>query len=274
MRDSMFPTIFCPGCGVGNIMNYTARALDELKQDMTKVVFVSGIGCSSRLPAYFNAYGIHTTHGRAIAFATGIQLSNPDLKVIVFTGDGDCASIGGNHLLHGIRRNVDLTVIVANNNIYGMTGGQSSPTTPLGAKTTTTPYGNVEYSIDIAQLAVLLGAPYVARWTTAHPMQTIRSIKRGITKKGFSLIEILSQCPTSYGRRNELKTAVDYFKFFRENTLLYDDMGGKKTISEHRYEVEHRTLIGEFCDLEKPTFTDNWRKLCEELDESKRGGRK
>ena len=204
IREGMWPTIFCNGCGHGVVLEYTFWALEELGWDMDKVIFASGIGCSSRLPGYINADGLHTTHGRAIAFATGIKAANPDLKLIVFTGDGDCSGIGGNHFIHAARRNIDMTVIMINNFIYGMTGGQLAPTAPLGSIATTAPYGNIEPPFDICNLAKALGANYVARWTVTHPYQPIKSLKSALEKKGFSLVEFLAPCPTAFGRRNKL----------------------------------------------------------------------
>ncbi|MCJ2540921.1 MAG: thiamine pyrophosphate-dependent enzyme, partial [Candidatus Thermoplasmatota archaeon] len=174
---NMYPSIFCTGCGIGNVLNYSLRALDAEKIDLDKTVFVSGIGCSSRLPGYIDADGLHTTHGRALAFATGIKTADPDLHVVIFTGDGDAAGIGGNHLIHAARRNVDLTVICVNNFTYGMTGGQVSPTTPVASKTTTTPYGNVELPFDLCDLVIGAGASYVARWTLGYPYETIRATR-------------------------------------------------------------------------------------------------
>lgn len=262
-KKEMYPSMFCPGCGNGSIMNYTARAIEGLKLDMRDVVLVSGIGCSSRMPSYFKATGIHTTHGRALAFATGIKLANPRLKVIVFTGDGDCISIGGNHFLHAIRRNIDLTVILSNNYAYGMTGGQLAPTTPRKSKTTTTPYGSVEHQIDIARTAKVLGAPYVARWTVAHPFQAISSLEKAIQKKGFSLVEMLSPGPVCYGKRNNMADPVKMWKWYKESTKIYDDKDGKKTIAEYFTQMENEMVIGEFVDRERESFTDAYEKIVE-----------
>ncbi|HII94884.1 MAG TPA: 2-oxoacid:ferredoxin oxidoreductase subunit beta [Candidatus Methanofastidiosum sp.] len=257
----MLPTIFCTGCGIGSVMNFSLRAIHDLNIDMNKTVFVSGIGCSSRVPGYIYSDGLHSLHGRAIAYATGVKLANPELKVIVFTGDGDCGAIGGNHFLHAIRRNVDITVISINNFIYGMTGGQVAPTTPLKSKTTTTPYGNIEYPIDLSMTAKVIGAPYVARWTTAHPVQCINSIKKALQKTGFSFVEVLSPCPTSYGRLNKMGTALDLTKHFKESTInikLYEKMlaEGKTT---------DKMVIGELVDIEKEDFNTKYKRFCGEL---------
>jgi 2-oxoglutarate ferredoxin oxidoreductase subunit beta len=223
LREGMWPTIFCNGCGHGVVLEYTFWALEELGLDMDKVIFASGIGCSSRLPGYINADGLHTTHGRAIAFATGIKASDPDFHVIVFTGDGDCSGIGGNHFIHAARRNIDITVIMINNFIYGMTGGQLAPTAPLGSISTTSPYGNIEHPFDICNLACALGANYVARWNVTHPYQPIKSIKDGISKRGFSLLEFLAPCPTAYGRRNKLGDIKKHWAWYDNNTILKED---------------------------------------------------
>lgn len=261
LRKDMFPTIFCTGCGIGSVMNFTLRALYDLNIDIDNAVFVSGIGCSSRVPGYIDSDGLHTLHGRAIAYATGVKLANPELNVIVFTGDGDCGAIGGNHFLHAIRRNIDLTVISINNFIYGMTGGQVAPTTPISSKTTTTPYGNIEYPFDLSVLAKVMGAPYVARWTTAHPGPCISSIKKGLQKTGFSFIEVLSPCHTSYGRLNKMGTALDMTKHFKESTInikLYE-----KILAEGK--TTDKIIIGELVDIEKEDFGTRYKKFCGEL---------
>jgi 2-oxoglutarate ferredoxin oxidoreductase subunit beta len=204
----MWPSIFCTGCGIGNVLNYALRAIDEIGLDIDRTVFCSGIGCSSRLPGYVEADGLHTTHGRSIAFATGVKLASPELKVIVFTGDGDLIGIGGNHFIHAARRNVDMTVICVNNYNYGMTGGQVSPTTPVEGKTTTTPYGNLEEPFDMCRLAIGAGAPYVARWTVGYPYETIKAIEAAIQSPGFAFVELLIPCPTGYGKENRLRDAA------------------------------------------------------------------
>lgn len=199
LRLDALPTLFCPGCGNGIVQYAAIAAIDKLNI-RESVACVSGIGCSSWIPCYFNMDVMHTTHGRALAFAQGLKLARPDKKVIVFTGDGDCLAIGGNHLLHACKRNIDLTVILVNNNIYGMTGGQKSPATPKNAVTKTSPWGACDEPMQGAETAVSLGATYVARWTAAHPVQLQKSIEAGINHKGFSLIEVISQCPTQSGK--------------------------------------------------------------------------
>ncbi len=264
-RKEMFPSIFCPGCGNGMIMNYTARAIENLGMDLSKFVFVSGIGCSSRIPAYFNANGIHTTHGRALPYATGIKLAKPDLNIVVFTGDGDCISIGGNHFIHAIRRNINLTVIVSNNYIYGMTGGQLAPTTPTGNKSTTSLYGSIEHVIDISRTARVLGAPYVARWTVGHPHQAIKSIEKAITKEGFSLVEMLSPGPVCYGKRNVTPDPSKLLKWYMRGTVLFDDKEGKMPLSQYFKDMENEMVIGEFVDKEKKDFGKSYMELVEGL---------
>ncbi|MBN2599618.1 MAG: 2-oxoacid:ferredoxin oxidoreductase subunit beta [Candidatus Thermoplasmatota archaeon] len=269
LRDGMWPTIFCNGCGHGVVLEYTLWALEELGWDMDSVVFASGIGCSSRLPGYIKADGLHTTHGRALAFATGIKAANPDLKVIVFTGDGDCAGIGGNHFIHAARRNIDITVLMLNNFIYGMTGGQLAPTAPLGSIATTAPYGNIEPSFDICNLAKALGANYVARWTVSHPYQPIKSVKAALEKTGFSLVEFLSPCPTAYGRRNKLGDIKQLWEWYDNNTILIEDYERIMTYGseEEKNQIRHMFPIGVFQDIDKPGFFEAYEKLVNRLME-------
>ena len=183
-------------------------------------MFVSGIGCSSRAPGYIVTDSLHTTHGRAIAFATGVKMANSALNVVVFTGDGDLAAIGGNHFIHACRRNIDLTVVCMNNQIYGMTGGQGSPTTPKGRISTTTPYGSAESSFDLCELAIAAGANYVARWTSYHVKELEKAVKVGLETPGFSFIEAMVQCPTNFGRRNKFKQVADQVEYIKTHALL------------------------------------------------------
>jgi len=267
LRDSMFPTIFCDGCGIGNVLQYTLWALESLQLDIDRTVFVSGIGCSSRLPGYINADGLHTTHGRALAFATGVKVANPDLNVIVFTGDGDCAGIGGNHFIHAIRRNINLTVIAVNNFTYGMTGGQVAPTTPQGSFTTTTPYGNAEAPFDMSDMARVIGAPYVARWPVTYPYQPIKSIEAGIQKNGFAFVEILAPCPTAYGRRNKLRNIEQAWQWYREHVVLIDEYERIEKFGtlEEKQSLAGKIKVGVFQDVEKPSFTDMLEQQIESL---------
>jgi len=269
LREGMWPTIFCNGCGIGVVLEYTLWALEELGWDMDKVVFASGIGCSSRLPGYVNADGLHTTHGRAIAFATGIKAANPDLDVIVFTGDGDCSGIGGNHFIHAARRNIDITVIMINNFIYGMTGGQLAPTAPLGSIATTAPYGNIEHPFDICELAKALGANYVARWSVTHPYQPIKSVKEGLQKNGFSMLEFLAPCPTAFGRRNKLRDIKKQWEWYDDNTILIEEYEKimKYGTEEEKDEVKKKFQIGVFQDIQKPGFFKQYENLLCRLNE-------
>lgn len=204
IRPDVFPTPFCPGCGHGILMQALLRAIDELKLDIDKMVFLSGIGCAAWIPSpHFAADTVHTTHGRPIAFATGIKLVNPKLKIVVISGDGDLSAIGGNHLIHAARRNIEMSVICANNSIYGMTGGQVAPTTPAGAKSATTPQGNPERDFDLCKLVKGAGADYVARGTVYHIRELIKYLKAALQHKGFSFVDVISPCYTQFGRRNQ-----------------------------------------------------------------------
>lgn len=248
LREDRLPHILCEGCGDGTIVNAMIQAIVESNLDLDNTVFVSGIGCSSRIPGYLKVDSLHTTHGRPIAFATGIKLAKPELKVIVITGDGDMAAIGGNHFMHACRRNIDMLVICANNYNYGMTGGQHSPTTPKDAKTTTTPEGSAEPPLDIARVAVACGANYVCRWTTLHPDQIKECIKKGIEREGFSLIEVMSQCPTVYGRRNKMRTAIKMIEWMKENTI---PLRKAEQLEREGMHTSNKIVIGEFIDRKK-----------------------
>ncbi len=255
LRKEMLPTMFCPGCGIGSALQFTLRAIDDLGLSQDEIVWVSGIGCSSRVPGYVNFDGLHTTHGRALAFATGIKLTNPDLKIIAFMGDGDTAAIGGNHFIHAIRRNLDVTVILINNFTYGMTGGQVAPTTLKGLKGTTAPYGQFENPFDIAGLAVAAGANYVARWSVFNYLQGMNSIKKALQKEGFSLVEFLSPCPVSFGRRNRMKTAPELLRWYQKITVPINK--AKKMSPE---ELEGKVVIGEFVDWDRPGLVKEYRE--------------
>ena len=235
-RQNRLPHLWCPGCGNGIAMKAIVEAIEkkpELTQDNT--VIVSGIGCSSRASGYMDFDTLHTAHGRAIPFATGIKLANPELNVIVITGDGDCTAIGGNHFIHGCRRNVDLTVVLFNNNIYGMTGGQASPMTPLGKKATTAPYGSIDRPFDACNLAEAAGATYVARSTAYHEQHLTDMITGGFDNQGFSFIEAMVQCPTAYGRKNKMGSAADMLKWMRDNAIMkaaWDKLPAEKKTDE------------------------------------------
>lgn len=260
MRPEHLPHIWCPGCGNGIIMRDVAQAIDNLGLDHDKVVIVSGIGCSSRAAGYMDFNTIHTTHGRAIAFATGIKLANPELEVIVLAGDGDISAIGGNHLIHAARRNIGITVVVFNNNIYGMTGGQYSPTTPHGEKGTTAPYGNIDRAFDIAGLAYGAGASFAARGTAFHVQQTTAYIQQGILHKGFSIIDCASICPTYYGRKNKKGSAVDMMKYQRDNTIPQEQ--AMKMSGE---ELKGKLILGVLAHTNYPEFTAEYQKLIDRL---------
>jgi len=222
LRADRLPHIFCAGCGNGTVLNCTLNAVDQMGWKEEETVFVSGIGCSSRAPGYILADSLHTTHGRALAFATGIKMAKPELNVVVLTGDGDLAAIGGNHFIHACRRNIDFTVICMNNMIYGMTGGQGSPTTPRMALSTTTPYGSAEPAFDLCELAAAAGANYVSRWTSYHVKELTRAILAGLRIPGLSFIEALVQCPTNFGRRNKFRQSMDQVEYFKTHGILVE----------------------------------------------------
>ena len=257
LRLKSLPTTFCPGCGCGTILNAFIHALDELGIPPEEVVTVTGIGCSSWIPSpYFNGDVLHTTHGRSIAFATGVKVMKPDMKVVVFGGDGDLMAIGGNHLIHAARRNIDLTVFLVNNFVYGMTGGQVSPTTPLETSTTTTPYGNVEKPFSVAELVAVCGASYVARWTTYHVKQLVEAMKEAITRKGFSFIEIISQCPINYGRALGMRSGPEFLQYFKEKSISVEEAENLP-----RSELEDKFIVGKLVDEEKEEFTEKLRRI-------------
>ena len=259
LRRDRLPTIFCAGCGNGIAMNTFFKGMEMAEIDFEKLILVSGIGCSSRIPGYVACDSLHTTHGRPIAFATGIKLANPELDVAVFTGDGDAAAIGGNHLIHGARRNINLTVVCINNSIYGMTGGQISPTSPIGSYGTTAPYGSLERPFSLADLVTAAGATYVARWTTAHALQLSNAIKKGLQNQGFSFIEVMSQCPTYYGRKNKMRTPIEMLQWMKESSILK-----RKADQMEESELEGKIIVGEFQKKQAGEFTD---KLCKLLEE-------
>jgi 2-oxoglutarate ferredoxin oxidoreductase subunit beta len=248
LRVERLPHIWCPGCGLGTILAAFLRSLLESGLKPDKVAVVSGIGCTGRVAGYINLDSFHTTHGRAIAFATGLKLANPELKVVVFSGDGDLAAIGGNHLIHAGRRNIDMTVLCVNNFNYGMTGGQFGPTTPETARSTTSRTGNIENPFNMAGLAAASGAVYVARWTTAQVHQMQRSIGEALQKKGFSFVEIIAPCPTYYGRMNRQPTGLDQMRYYRSNSVVRH--------GANPYElgvgISGQIITGKFIDVERP----------------------
>ena len=249
-RMNRLPHIWCPGCGNGIVMKAIAQAIDKQGLDQNKTVIVSGIGCSSRASGYMDFDTLHTAHGRAIPFATGIKLANPELNVIVISGDGDCTAIGGNHFIHGARRNVDLTVVMFNNNIYGMTGGQASPMTPQGKKATTAPYGSVDRAFDACELAKAAGATYVARGTAYHVNQLVDVIAQGIENKGFSLVEAMTPCPISYGRRNKLGDAAAMLKGMAQQVVplaAFEKLSDEQRQGKMPMGVLHKSDFPEYC---------------------------
>ena len=243
LRRDKLRTMWCPGCGNGIVLQALVRALDEAGGDQDKGVVGSGVGCSSRAVNYLDTCGLHTIHGRPIAFATGVKMENPELTVVVVTGDGDCTSIGGNHFIHGCRRNIDLTVVVVNNQNYGMTGGQYSPTTPPDSLTKTSVYGSYEPPFDVCSLAAGAGATYVARGLTYYPVQLKNSILEGIRHRGFSVIDAVSDCPSLYGRLNKLGSAADMMK--RWEKLAVPVSAAKNMTPE---ELGERVVFGELVN--------------------------
>jgi len=267
IRRDRLPHIWCPGCGIGVVLNAFATALQELNFDMDRLVVISGIGCAGRASGYFAADSFHTTHGRAIAFATGVKVANPHLKPVVISGDGDLFAIGGNHLIHAARRNVDMLVICINNFNYGMTGGQLGPTTPVEARTSTSPYGNLEHPFNLVSVAAASGAVYVARWTALHARRLAKSLEKALQKKGFSFVEVISPCPTLFGRYNRLGSGLDSMKRFRDIAVIRNFTDPMKA------EIDYRTRIvcGEFVDIEKPEFTELLAQQ-EQMLRAKEGG--
>jgi 2-oxoglutarate ferredoxin oxidoreductase subunit beta len=252
LRQDRLPHIWCPGCGIGTTVNCFARALTDSGLDLDKVAIVSGIGCTGRVAGYLNLDSFHTTHGRAIPFATGLKLANPDLKVVVYSGDGDLSAIGGNHFVHAARRNMDLTVVCVNNFTYGMTGGQVAPTTPTGATQTTMPYGNFETPFNLPFLADACGAVYVARWTVYHVKQLAKAMLEALNKKGFSFVEALAPCPTLYSRRNRLGDGVDQLKYYKEKSKTVHGADTKDVALSFQGDI----VVGKFVDRERPTWLD------------------
>ncbi|HJJ32005.1 MAG TPA: thiamine pyrophosphate-dependent enzyme [Methanocorpusculum sp.] len=247
-RQDRLPHIYCAGCGNGTVINCTLRAAQEVGLTLENTTFVSGIGCSSRAGGYTAADSLHTTHGRALAFATGVKLAKPKQHVIVFTGDGDCSAIGGNHFIHACRRNIDLTVICINNTIYGMTGGQGSPCTPKGAISTTTPYGMQEQPFDLCSLAAAAGANYVARWTSYHVKQLTKAIQVGLETPGLSFIEVRAQCPTAFGSKNKMKLVTQMTDFYRENAVLKQKVDAGQELTGSQF------IVGEFVRRNNPAL--------------------
>jgi 2-oxoglutarate ferredoxin oxidoreductase subunit beta len=269
LRMDRIPHIWCPGCGIGVAVSAFAAALDKLEFDLNKVCVVSGIGCTGRVAGYIKLDSFHTTHGRAIPFATGIKLGNPDLKVVVFSGDGDLVSIGGNHFIHAARRNIDMVVICVNNFIYAMTGGQVAPTTPIPAYTTTSPFGNFEPPSNIPRLAEAGGAVYVARWTALHLRRLTDSIVEAFQRPGFSVVEVISPCSMYYSRINRLGEGIDMMRFYHENSIIKH---GEPT-DNLDIDYQSQIIVGKFVDRERPTFMDSYKKWLSDTQAKSEGSK-
>ncbi len=261
LRERFFPHLWCPGCGHGMVLNGLLHAVEKLGMSKNEIVMVSGIGCSARISGYVDFHTLHTIHGRALAFATGVKLSRPELNLIVPMGDGDALAIGGNHFIHAARRNIDITAIVLNNRIYGMTGGQFSPLSGVGTRATTAPFDNIDYSFDVVELAKAAGATFVARTTSYHVQQISDLIIKAILHEGFSVVEILSQCPTYFGRKNKAGDAVDMVKWFKRHTTPI----GSKAKKENSDLIER----GIFVEIERPEYCGEYDKIVEKAMEDK-----
>lgn len=260
LREKNFPHIWCSGCGDGIVLKALLRSMKKLGIDRDEAVMVSGIGCSSRTPGYVDINTLHTTHGRALAFATGVKAARPDLQVIVVTGDGDATAIGGNHFIHAARRNIDMTVLLYNNYIYGMTGGQCSPTTPRGAKASTAQFGNLEPPFNISGLAAAAGASFVARGDVYNAKNLDGLITKALAKKGFSLVEVVTPCPTAYGRRNRMASPVRMMEHLRDSAVSVEQW--EKMSAEER---EGKFRTGVLVDVEKPEYTSEYARLVAEI---------
>lgn len=259
IRKGAQPHTHCSGCGNGIIAQSFLRAVDEAGIPKQKLVCVAGIGCSGWIPSpFFDVDTLHVTHGRPIAFATGVKLGNPELEVVVFTGDGDASAIGGNHLIHAARRNIGVKVICVNNMIYGMTGGEVAPTTPRGMKTTTTPFGNLERPFDLSKLVIAAGGTYVARWTTFHVARLVASMKKAMTRSGFAFLEVLSQCPVHYGRRIGITDPVEMMRWFQKQSVTIE-----KAREMTERELFGKFVVGEFVDVEAPELSKLYAELFE-----------
>lgn len=255
IRKDKLPHMWCSGCGNGIIIKSSIRAIDQMGWDKNDVMAVSGIGCSSRATGYLDFNSLHTLHGRALAFSTGIKMANPNLNLVVYTGDGDAGAIGGNHLIHAARRNIDITAIVFNNNIYGMTGGQYSPTTPKDYYASTAKYGNMENSFNFMELAIGAGATFAARSSVNKPKMIENYIYKGFKNKGFSIIEVISNCHINFGRRNEMKTPIEMFKWIEERTI--NQKQAEKLTEE---EKKDKVITGIYKDITKSEYVEQYDK--------------
>jgi len=253
LRERFFPHMWCPGCGHGIVLNSLIRAIEKLGLSKNEIVMVSGIGCSSRISGYVDFHTLHTIHGRALAFATGVKMGCPELNIIVPMGDGDALAIGGNHFIHAARRNIDITAIIMNNRIYGMTGGQYSPLSGYGTMATTAPYSNIDHDFDPVALSKSAGASFVARATTYHVKQMTDILKKAILHEGFSVVEVLSQCPTYFGRKNRLGSAVEMMEFYKSQTTPI----GSKAKAKNPDLIER----GIFIQKEMPEYCNEYEKV-------------
>jgi 2-oxoglutarate ferredoxin oxidoreductase subunit beta len=252
LRMDRIPHIWCPGCGIGVVVTSFAEALRKSEIDLDKTAILSGIGCTGRVAGYVKLDSIHTTHGRAVPVATGLKLANPELKVVVFSGDGDIAGIGGNHFIHAARRNMDIVIICVNNFNYAMTGGQVAATTPISANASTAPFGNFEYPFSLPYLAEASGATYVARWTALHLRRVTKSMQEALGRRGFSFIEVITPCVTLYARRNRLGDGLNLLKYYYEKSEIQHG-ADTKTLD---ISYQGKLIVGKFVDKEKPTFLD------------------
>jgi 2-oxoglutarate ferredoxin oxidoreductase subunit beta len=252
LRMDRIPHIWCSGCGIGVVVSSFADALRKTSLDLNKIAVISGIGCTGRVAGYVKLDSFHTTHGRAIPFATGLKLANPDLKVVVFSGDGDIAGIGGNHFIHAARRNMDIVVICVNNFNYAMTGGQVAATSPIDANLSTAPYGNFEYPFNLPYLADACGATYVARWTCLHIRRVTKSMQEALERKGFSFIEVIAPCVTLYARRNRLGDGLNLLKYYYQNSEIKHD-ADTRTLN---ISYQGKLTVGKFIERDKPTFLE------------------
>jgi 2-oxoglutarate ferredoxin oxidoreductase subunit beta len=254
-----FPHLWCAGCGIGIVMGSILRSVQRLELNQDDVVVISGIGCTGRMPVYMDFNTMHTTHGRALAFATGLKLARPEMEIVVVMGDGDALAIGGNHFIHAARRNIDLTAIVVNNNIYGMTGGQSSPTTPLDARSSTAPYGHIEPPFPVTDLAMAAGASFVARGTVYHVTELDRLIERAMNKRGFAFVEAVSYCHTTFGRANDMRSPVEMMRRLKDNSI------SQRAVTKAGDDLAPGQIVrGVFRDEDRPEYTELYDKIIEE----------
>lgn len=252
LRMDRIPHIWCPTCGIGTVVRCFVDALVQSKVDLDKVAICSGIGCTGRVAGYLKLDAFHSTHGRPIPFATGLKMGRPELLVTVFSGDGDLVGIGGNHFIHAARRNMDLLVVLVNNFIYGMTGGQNAPTTPLTARSSTMPFGNFERPFNLPHLAESCGATYVARWTSLHVRRLTKSFREAIRRKGFRFIEVIAPCSTLYARLNKLGDGFSLMQFYHDTAVVKNNADTRETAID----FQQRIICGKFVDEERPTFID------------------